>query len=365
MGTSVPVPTIQVAATAGILEYTRSGGGDVAWVVRSANLTFDDLARPQNRLPLCKFVTLLEAASRATGDACFGAHLGEICSLRELGLPGYLATFAPTVEQALASFARYYFLLGDATDVRFEKRDGRASFTYRVDDPESWPRRQDAEQVLTMVVVLLRQWIGPSWRPHCVWFEHRRPSSAAEVERILGCRVRFDCRTNTIWFDAASAARPNPTADERLFLLLSWFAQTVMGSEGPLSGSGMTFRAQVLASIDTCTNLGNASVHSVCRALGLEARTFQRRLRAEDTSFREINEEYRQAQAIRLLSQTDLGEKAIAARLGYAGLNSFIRAFRRWNGETPGQFRALASRDPGERDPGDRVVASCASFVAR
>lgn len=77
-------------------------------------------------------------------------------------LPGYLATFAPDVEAALSSFARYYYLLGDATDVRFEKQNGAASFTYSVLDPEAWPRRQDAEQVITMIVVLVRQWVGPS-----------------------------------------------------------------------------------------------------------------------------------------------------------------------------------------------------------
>src|SRR5690242_835043 len=91
---SSAIPTIQVAATAGILEYTAAGGGDVAWVVREAKLTLEDLSRPEQRLPLRKFVTLIEAASRATGDDCFGAHLGQICGLRELGLPGYLANFA-------------------------------------------------------------------------------------------------------------------------------------------------------------------------------------------------------------------------------------------------------------------------------
>src|SRR5262249_36153148 len=69
------IPTIQVAATAGILDYTRSGGGDVAWVVDSAKLTLEELERPEHRLPLRKFVTLIEAASRSTGDDCFGAHL--------------------------------------------------------------------------------------------------------------------------------------------------------------------------------------------------------------------------------------------------------------------------------------------------
>src|SRR3954471_2160004 len=178
------IPTIQVAATAGILEYTAANGGDVAWVVEQARLTLDELSRPEQRLPLRKFVALIEAASRATGDDCFGAHLGQICGLGELGLPGYLATFAPTVERALGSFARYYYLLGDSTDVRFEQRDGRASFTYHVLDAESWPRRQDSEQVITMIVYLIRGWIGAPWKPDVIWFEHDQPANAAELELI-------------------------------------------------------------------------------------------------------------------------------------------------------------------------------------
>jgi AraC-like DNA-binding protein len=333
------IPTIQVAATAGILEYTAAGGGDVGWVVREAKLTLEDLSRPEQRLPLRKFVTLLEAASHSTRDDCFGAHLGEICGLRELGLPGYLANFAPSVERALASFARYYYLLGDATDVRFEKRDGRASFTYHVLDPESWPRRQDSEQVLTMIVCLMREWIGRSWRPEAVWFEHDEPANAAELERILGCPLRFNRETNSVWFDLGSAAHANPKADERLFHLLSWFAETVTDRH-PESGVPATFRDQVLASIETCANLGSATIHSVSHALGLEARTFQRRLSAENSSFRELFEAYLQRESEKLLARAELAEKEIAMRLGYGSLNSFIRAFRRWNGVTPGEWRA-------------------------
>jgi len=340
MTANLSIPTIQAAATAGILEYTERGGGDVKWVVREAQLTLEELARPEQRLPLRSFVRLIEAASSATKDACFGAHLGELCSLRELGLPGHLATFAPNVEAALTSFARYYYLLGDATDVRFEKREGLASFTYRVLDPQSWPRRQDAEQVITMIVMLLRQWIDPSWGAVRVCFEHPRPAEAREVERVLRCPVRFDCDSNTVFFKLEDASRRNPNADAKLFQLLSWFAETVTDSAACAAGRGLgSFAEQVLFSMDTCENLGHASVHSVSRALGLEARTFQRRLRAEQTSFSELQEEYRSRQAVKLLERVELSEKELAIRLGYASLNSFIRAFRRWHGVTPGQFR--------------------------
>jgi AraC-like DNA-binding protein len=331
-------PTIQAAATAGILEYTEAGGGNASWVVREAELTREDLSAPENRLPLRNFVTLIEAASRSTGDDCFGAHLGEVCSLRANGLPGYLATFAPTVQEALSAYARYYYLLGDATVVRFENRRDVAVFTYRVLDPESWPRRQDAEQLITMIVFLLREWIGSHFRPLRVEFEHARPARADELERIFGCPVSFDAEDNAVMFEQRFAQFPNPTADERLFRLLSWFSERVTGELAPVEKTS-SFRERVMESIDACSHLGNASVHSVSRALGVEARTLQRRLQADSTSFRELHEEYQRREAVRLLQSFEHSEKEIATRLGYANLNSFIRAFRRWYRVTPGQFR--------------------------
>jgi AraC-like DNA-binding protein len=331
-----PVPTIQAAATAGILEHTRDNGGDVSAVLRQANLTLDDFKRPEKRLPLPSFVRLIESASRATGDAWFGAHLGQVCPLGALGLPGHIATLAPTVAEALQSFARHYPLLGDATDVQLRLDDDRCSFTYRVLDEESWPRRQDAEQVLTMVVSLIRRWVDPRWAPQVVWFEHRPPGNSAEIERILGCPVRFNCATNTVWFDGAGATRPNPDADPASFQLLSWFADSVAGQP---QRPAQSLTDQVLAAIDACANLGDGSVEPVARSLGLQARTLQRRLRAVDTSFHDLHERYRQAQAAKLLEGSELPPKEIAHRLGYANASSFIRAFRRWNQTTPARFR--------------------------
>jgi AraC-like DNA-binding protein len=330
------MPTIQAVATAGILEHTRQNGGDVSAVLRQAHLTLDDFIRPEKRLPLPSFVRLIESASRATGDEWFGAHLGQVCPLGALGLPGHIATLAPTVQQALESFAHHYPLLGDATDVQLQLDEDRCSFTYRVLDEESWPRRQDAEQVITMVVSLIRGWVDPRWAPELVWFEHRAPGNAAEIERILGCPVRFNCATNTVWFDAAGATRPTPSADQASFQLLSWFAETVPGQPRP----ARSLTDQVLAAIGSCANLGDGSVEPVARSLGLQARTLQRRLRAVNTSFHDLHERYRQAQAAKLLEVSELSPKEIAHRLGYANPSSFIRAFRRWTLTTPARFRA-------------------------
>jgi AraC-like DNA-binding protein len=337
----LPMPTIQAAATAGILEHARNGGGDVPAILRQARFTLDDFSRPETRLPLPNFVRLIESASLSTGDDWFGAHLGQTCPLGALGLPGHIATLAPTVEQALQSFARHYPLFGDATDVQLRREADRCSFTYRVLDEESWPRRQDAEQVITMVVSLIRRWVEPGWAPEIVWFEHRAPASTAEIERILGCPVRFNCATNTLWFSATEATAPNPMADPTSFQLLSWFADSVAGQPRPAP----SLRDQVLAAIGACTNRGDGSVEPVARFLGLQARTLQRRLREVDTSFHELHECHRQARAAQLLGESELPPKEVAQQLGYANTSSFIRAFRRWTGTTPARFRKDRTRE--------------------
>jgi AraC-like DNA-binding protein len=147
--------------------------------------------------------------------------------------------------------------------------------------------------------------------------------------------VRFNCATNTVWFDAAGATRANPGADRTSFQLLSWFADSVSGQPRP----AQSLTDQVRAAIDTCASLGDGSVEPVARSLGVQARTLQRRLRAANTSFRDLHERYRQAQAAKLLEESELSPKEIAHRLGYANTSSFIRAFRRWNRTTPARFR--------------------------
>ncbi|MFF0529926.1 helix-turn-helix domain-containing protein [Nocardia amikacinitolerans] len=78
----------------------------------------------------------------------------------------------------------------------------------------------------------------------------------------------------------------------------------------------------------------------VAAALFLSSRTLSRRLNAEGTSFRALVDEVRRARSEQLLGHTRLTTEQVASRLGYAESASFIRAFRRWNGCPPQEFRS-------------------------
>jgi AraC-like DNA-binding protein len=83
---------------------------------------------------------------------------------------------------------------------------------------------------------------------------------------------------------------------------------------------------------------------AVARKLGLSARTLQRRLAEAGTSFQDVLDEVRAGAARRLLRDPALAVSEVAFSLGYAELSSFYRAFRRWTGQTPIDWRAAAAR---------------------
>ncbi|MEV6715246.1 helix-turn-helix transcriptional regulator [Lentzea sp. NPDC051208] len=76
----------------------------------------------------------------------------------------------------------------------------------------------------------------------------------------------------------------------------------------------------------------------IAARLHLSARTLRRHLAAEGTSLRHLVDESRRVQAIELMTLHRLTVEQISLRLGYADAATFIRAFRRWTGTTPGAY---------------------------
>lgn len=84
--------------------------------------------------------------------------------------------------------------------------------------------------------------------------------------------------------------------------------------------------------------LGMADLDRVAHRLCLSSRSLQRRLAAENITFRTLLEETRRALATASLGQPGSTVRKVAAQLGYGDASSFRRAFRDWTGQTPEQF---------------------------
>ncbi len=96
-----------------------------------------------------------------------------------------------------------------------------------------------------------------------------------------------------------------------------------------------------------------ATIEVVAERMETSVRTLQRRLRATGLTYSEVMQQARRVAAQRMLSRRDAGIGAVARALGYSDPAHFTRAFQRWTGATPRDFRARSAAARKQRPPGD------------
>jgi len=130
------------------------------------------------------------------------------------------------------------------------------------------------------------------------------------------------------------------------------FSQVLEWSTPPVRAKAST-AAQVAAEI--ASDLEHApSIEQVARELGLSARTLHRRLSDEATSFQRVLDGVRRDAAVRGLLERERQLKTIATEVGFSDMRSFRRAFKRWTGASPLQFRLARLHPDGATVDGTR-----------
>jgi transcriptional regulator GlxA family with amidase domain len=119
--------------------------------------------------------------------------------------------------------------------------------------------------------------------------------------------------------------------------MLRCYAEQVLASSRPVPTAQDALRVAVAAAMRD----GDLALAGVARRLGTSTRTLQRRLSESGTSWRQEVESVRNSAAVRFLRDTDLPVQSVAARLGYTDARALRRAFRRWNGHCPDEYRRL------------------------
>ena len=132
-------------------------------------------------------------------------------------------------------------------------------------------------------------------------------------------------------------ATPEPKGrDGRLFALLGSLAAALGGERAP----ARCFKREVEEAIEPMLRSGEAGIERVARELGMSRQTLYRRLKEEGVTFEEILDAKRRQLAIHYLGLERSSVKAAAYKLGFSDPAAFSRAFKRWTGISPSDFRA-------------------------
>ncbi|MEX0286480.1 MAG: AraC family transcriptional regulator ligand-binding domain-containing protein [Paracoccaceae bacterium] len=312
---------------------SRCSPGVMASLLNRAGLQAAPMSRTQ-RVTLDEITQLYQLAALETGDEMMGLWSRPIRA-RALQHLVTVQREAGSLPSALYRFSTYWNLLLD--DFRLDLHDAEdavelALIPYAPDTPQ----QRFGHMLLLKLAHGLQSWLAGSEMPvKQVRFAFARPDFAADYAVVFPCPVQFDAAQTSILFDPQAFTRPvtRTQAEASLFLERAPLDWIFTGSR--IHTHSLRVRAFLYGETWQTCQLPDAA-----RALQMTARTLNRRLSEEGTSFQDIKDALRRDIAIRALQQGTDSIEQIAFDTGFSAPANFHRAFRKWTNRTPGSYRS-------------------------
>lgn len=187
---------------------------------------------------------------------------------------------------------------------------------------------------LAFLLELGRRGTGQPLQAHLVEFSHPMGDVQA-LEAYFGCRIRVGEKCNRLTLCRSDLDLPFSSYNEDLLEILTPALDRSLGEQQ----RNRSITGMVKWIIKRSLTGGRPDVQAVAKQLSMSDRTLQRRLAEENTSFKHLLTEARHEQAREYLADPTLDIKEVAFLIGYEDQNSFYRAFRLWEGDTPTNWR--------------------------
>ncbi|UXY50620.1 AraC-like transcriptional regulator QhpR [Pseudomonas tohonis] len=291
------------------------------------------LERADIEIPGEQYVALWEAAAQPNPNV--GLELGMQSEVDDFGALGHALGCATSIEAALQTLQRFIVIFAQESVFDFEIDTRTVMVEYRVIAPTILHRRQDAEFAIASVLRMLNLLTGSSLRPLRMEFEHPRPADVSVHKRIFQCPLYFGQPSNRIFLPADILQLPVARGNERLYRALEPYLERER-QERSVSDELL---AQITRMIAAGMSSGAPSLVEICEQLGLSRRTLQRRLKDHGIEYSALVEDVRRELALAYIKDSDYSMTEISLLVGYSESGSFTRAFRRWTGQSPQQYR--------------------------
>jgi AraC-like DNA-binding protein len=330
--------SISVQTVRGYLGLAARQGLDVRAVTEASgvNGALDDI---DGRVPwpLCERLGReIVARIGVEGAVDAMAALGE----KSVGILYYVARHSPTVGLALRRIAQYYAVTSSIADCDLIEDGSPVRLELRQRSYVGGPIRHLISGLWSVAnVATLRQMVGREFAPIGVDLEMPHPGAAAvrAYEDALRCRIRFEALRSAVAVPVELLAVRVVGADPVLEAAMMKYADEVLGRVD--SDQGETLRGRLRAYLLGGIHSGDLALGPAARYLSTTGRTLQRRLREEGTSFQEVLDEVRRDVALAQMRAQRQSIDEVAFVLGFEKSSSFHRAFKRWTGLTPVEFR--------------------------
>lgn len=297
-------------------------------------IDISEVSRPDKRFQTTRLQALWQLAVEATGDECFGLRLSELTQPSALQGLGFAWLASDTLRDGLNRLVRFSRLVNAIIDVKLVDIDQSVDLV--ITGPEKWPNfvHAAADMGMASFLRMCRITAGMSLNPEVVYLQRPKPDCHEVFETLFRAPVHYSAKTNRLRFQASDLDTPLPTPNPELARLND---QTVIDylARYDHDSTAMQVRSRIIELLPD----GTPHQDNIANALHLSLRSLQRRLKQEGTSFKGLLEETRRELALHYIRETYRPIGEITYLLGFSEPSNFTRAFRRWTGMAPAEFR--------------------------
>jgi AraC-like DNA-binding protein len=317
----------------------EAAGCDSAALLAEAGFDLKSLDGPNARCPLTHTERLWRIAVTATGDTAFGIKVASHIKQTTFHALGYGLSASSTLKEAFERVQRYCHVASDAIEYEFSRSGGEYHF---VIEPAPNVADESVDALVAAYLRMCRSLIGHDYSPLRVEFRRERPDSVEDFQRLLRAPLQFGAARTRLVFDIDAIERPLDGGNPELARHSDEIARQYLSE---LERGNIQWRVREVLTQRLAQ--GEPSQEDVADLLNMSARTLQRKLADGGITYKGILDETRRALALAYLSAPRHSVSDVTYLLGFSAGSSFTRAFRRWTGQSPSDWRAGAvARSP-------------------
>lgn len=287
-----------------------------------------------NQIPLEQLQQIYGYAFERLNDPYMSLRIGQNLLLSDISKLQDMFTYIKDGWQLVEVLSRYFALISDVTGFEFVRQDSSCELQITLPDTRLSERHVDCVLSGMLRVGSLLLGLDSSDEDVYIGVSYACPGDEAEYQKILGCKVRFNQTKCFLHLPNRYMQHLNPSYDLHKMQAAVAVAEKHLQEQKALDFVGRieTLVAQRLAQ-------GVPLQQEVASHFNMSVRNLQRRLQARDTSYREVVDQVRCQQAKQMIAIGQRNMTDIAGALGFEETNSFFKAFKRWTGVTPGDYR--------------------------
>lgn len=293
------------------------------------------LSDPALRFAEPKLIALWNWLADNSSRPDIGLVIGQTINPSAKGLLASWVSQAESIAEALDIFRTNISLMNPSEHWDIHENKGTCTLRFSLRQDKAYPSIT-VERSMSAMVAWGRILSGHPFPLIAAHFSFPRPGYAQKFTPIFGQHIEFESKENRLVFDSQFLTLPIISGNQYLKSLIEDKAKATLQD---LTKNESLTRKTKLAIEKQMVNNSAISIDALCDELAISRQTLYRKLKEEGSDFKSLSDDYRKQEALKLLQQEAENITSVGLRLGYQDASSFYKAFKRWFGMSPGDYR--------------------------